>query len=147
MKDERQATVLRDSGGQLVLNDPVGAEVLIAVRKHNCRALLDTNRDRIEHFKRRIGELGLSSGDVVIVLLNVDDANGAAIADLLMPGHDCQQYRDRGELPVARGLAGRAGIEDALGYFDADAALKLKSKPSCVAVVVVDHGVAEIFDA
>jgi len=89
---------------------------------------------------------GRSPSSVVIVLINVDDVHGGPIAEALMPGHDWQEYRDRGELPVARGLAGREGIEAVLADFDKEAAVKLKVTKG-IAVVVVDHGVAEIFGA
>src|SRR6185436_4774477 len=48
----------------------------------------------------------------VVVLLNVDDVHGGPIADMLMPGHNWQEIRDRGEVPFARGLAMRSGIQN-----------------------------------
>lgn len=63
-----------------------------------------------------------------------------------MPGHNWQEIRDKGEVPFARGLAIRDGIQEALGAFDVEAATKLRSMTD-VAVVVVDHGVAEVFAA
>ena len=143
--DEPRA-VIRTDGDQIVLDDPDGLVVIRAVEKHNCRNTLDANLDRVAHFKNRAAELGHTSDSVVIVLLNVDDRRGAAIADLLMPDHDWQQYRDRGEIPFARGLAGRIGIQAALELFDKEAAEKLASMKT-LAVVVVDRGVAEVFDA
>lgn len=132
--------------GQLVLDDPDALAMIQAVGKHNCKGTLDMNADRVMHFKNRIEEKGLSSSDAVIVLLNVDDANGAMLADVLMPGFDWQEIRDRGEVPFARGLADRNGIQESLGFFDNDAATKLRDMTD-VAVVVVDHGVAEVFAA
>lgn len=61
-----------------------------------------------------------------------------------MPGFDWQKIRDRGEVPFARGLAMREGIRDALGFFDQEAATKLRDMTTVV--VVVDHGVAEVFE-
>jgi len=63
-----------------------------------------------------------------------------------MPCHNWQEIRDRGEVPFARGLAVRDGIQEALGAFDKDAAKKLEDMTE-IAVVVVDHGVAEVFAA
>lgn len=63
-----------------------------------------------------------------------------------MPGNNWQEYRDRGEVPFARGLAERDGITEAVSTFDKEAGMKL-SLMTDVAVVVVDHGVAEIFSA
>jgi hypothetical protein len=120
--------------------------VIRAVNKYNCRALFDANRERVEYFARRAAERGMSGADVVIVLLNVDDPYGAAIAELLMPNHNWQSYRDRGEIPVARGLAGREGIFEAVGAFDLDAAEKMRLSPNKLLVVTVDYGVAEVYD-
>lgn len=132
--------------GQLVLDDPDALAMIQAVGKHNCKGTLDMNADRVVHFKNRITEKGLTSADAVIVLLNVDDTNGEMLADVLMPDFDWQQIRDRGEVPFARGLADRKGIEESLGFIDKDAATKLRDMTD-VAVVVVDHGVAEVFPA
>jgi len=63
-----------------------------------------------------------------------------------MPGFNWQEIRDRGEVPFARGLALRDGIQAIIETFDSEAATKLL-KMNEVAVVVVDHGVAEIFSA
>lgn len=138
-----RATV-REIDGQIVLDDPDAVAMIRAVAKHNCRNTFDMNADRVTHFVRRIAERQLSPADVVIVLLNVDDRNGALIANGLMPVHDWQAYRDRGEIPFARGLAGRDGIQGVLELFDAEAAAKLRDAAG-IAVVVVDHGVAEVF--
>lgn len=138
--------IVKEVGGELVLHDPVAAGMISAVNKHNCRNTLEINADRVEHFKRRMMERGLAPTEAVIVLLNVDDPNGSQIAEALMPGHNWQEYRDRGEVPFARGLAMREGIEGALNIFDKDAADKLREMTG-VAVVVVDHGVAEVFPA
>lgn len=139
------ATV-RNVGAQLVLDDPEALGVIRAVEKHNLRTLLDQNRERVEHFTRRADELGRSPLDVVIVILAVDDPFGGALADALMPGHDWQAIRARGEIPLARGLAGRAGIQDALDSVDPEAGKKLWASES-LSVVVVDRGVAEVFPA
>jgi hypothetical protein len=141
--DEPRATV-REIDGQLVLDDPDALAVIRAVGKHNCKGTFEANKDRVAHFVTRIEEKGLTPDDVVIVILNVDDARGADIAEILMPGHNWQEYRDRGEIPFARGLADRGGIQAMLEHFDDDAANELAVIEG-VAVVVVDHAVAEIF--
>ena len=83
---------------------------------------------------------------MIITIINVDDHHGGPLAEILMPGHDWQSYRDQGMIPYARGLAGRGGIEEALALFDPEAAEKLAIWGSSeVAVVVVDHGVAEVY--
>lgn len=138
--------VVREIDGQLVLDDPIGLAVARAVEKHHCRATFDANTDRIEHFKDRVAIKGLCPDQVVIVVINVDIVPGGELAEALMPGHDWQQYRDQGMVPFARGLAGRAGMAAFLEDFDKVAADKLAEMPG-LCVVVVDHGVAEIFRA
>lgn len=136
--------VVRQVNNQLVLDDPVAFSVIRAVEKHNCRNTLDMNADRVADFKQRLVDRGLAPDQAVIVLLNVNDIHGGPLADALMPGHNWQEIRDRGEVPFARGLAMRPGIQEALSIFDKDAATKLQTITD-VAVVVVDHGVAEVF--
>ena len=145
-EDDYPRAVVREVDGQLVLDDPDAVAVIHAVSKHNCKNTLELNADRVEHFKRRLAERGMTADQAVIVLLNVDDVHGGPLADVLMPGHNWQEIRDRGEVPFARGLAMRDGIQEALGAFDKDAATKLQDMTD-VAVVVVDHGVAEVFAA
>jgi hypothetical protein len=52
---------------------------------------------------RAINVLGLDPSEVATVAINVDDPAWTDLAEKLMPGHDWQSYRDRGELPIARG--------------------------------------------
>jgi hypothetical protein len=144
MAEKPYAIVRRDAEGRLVLDDPIAVSVGRAVSKHNCRATLLAHAERVRHFETRVRERGLSPKNVVIVVLNVDDIHGGPLAEALMPGHDWQEYRDRGEVPFARGLAVRGGIEDVLGSFDKEAHEKLTQSEK-LSVVVVDHGVAEVF--
>lgn len=146
MACKKPRAVVREIDGQLVLDDPDVVAVIQAVGKINCRNTLDLNADRVAHFKRRLAERGLTAADAVIVLLNVDDVHGGLLAEPLMPGYNWQEVRDRGEIPFARGLAMRQGIYEALDCFDKEAATKLQGMTD-VAVVVVDHGVAEVFPA
>ena len=132
--------------GEMVLLDPEAVAAIRAVNKYNCRFLLEANAERVEYFTRRIAEREDDPRDVMIVVLNVDDRLGGLFADELMPGHDWQSYRDRGELPVARGLAGRRSITDVLTTLDADSASELRAIDG-MAVMVVDHGVVAIFSA
>ncbi|MDD5463612.1 MAG: hypothetical protein PHP62_00505 [Candidatus Moranbacteria bacterium] len=142
--------VVREIDGQMVLDDPEALAMIQAVNAHNgkqnCRNTLAINAERVLHFKNRLTERNMSASDAVIVLLNVDDVHGGPLADALMPNYNWQEIRDQGEVPFARGLAMREGIQEILGGFDKEAAKKLLEM-SEVAVVVVDHGVAEVFAA
>ncbi|MFH1401793.1 MAG: hypothetical protein ABIG40_02420 [Parcubacteria group bacterium] len=141
-----EGAVVREINGQLVLDDPVAVGMIHAVEKHNCRNTLELNADRVKHFKKRLVERGMTADQAVIVLLNVDDVHGGPLVNVLMPGFNWQEIRDRGEVPFARGLAMRESIQEVLSTFDKEAATKLQGM-SDVAVVVVDHGVAEVFAA
>lgn len=104
---------------------------------------LAANAERVNYFALRMAEKGWSPDDVVIVLVDVDEPGGfgRALADDLMPGHDWQEIRDRGEIPVARGLCHRSGIQALLDSItkcqEAAAALRALSG-KCAIVAVVD---------
>lgn len=138
--------VTRTVDGELVLHDPAALAMLQAVAKVNCRATFEANRDRIEHFVNRIDARGMTPDDVMIVVINVDTQIGRPIADGLMPGHDWQPTRDAGQIPFARGLAGRPDLQELLELIDSDEAAKLKKAVGRVAVLVVDHDVVAVFD-
>lgn len=89
-----------------------------------CMDFFDSNAERVNYYVGRVGELGRSGADTVITLIDVDDptGHGRLLADTLMPGHNWQEHRNKGEIPVARGLATKDGFPDllaALGYNDA----------------------------
>lgn len=129
----------------VVIDDPDARAVMRAVARHNCRELVRTHMvDRVSHFARRIAELGRNPADVMIVVLDVDDPAGGALAEVLMPAHDWQAYRDRGEVPFARGLAEREPIQMFLREYDAQAAGDLAAIAG-VAVLVMDFGTTEVF--
>lgn len=146
MATDEPRAVVRKIDGQLVLDDPVAVAVIHAVEKYNCHRTLELNADRVTHFKQRLADRGMASSEAVIVLVNVDDVHGGPLADALMPGMNWQEIRNRGEVPFARGIALRDGIQEALDIFDQEAGTKLRGMTD-VAVVVVDHGVAEVFPA
>jgi hypothetical protein len=134
-----------------MLND-TGAEdqfvgIIKAVGKYNCNETFNMNKERIDYFAGRIVERRKTEDNqYVIIILNVDDPNGEAITNVLMPGYDWDQFRDKGEIPYARGLASRYYIDQVLKDLDPEAYQKLqKLEPTATPVVIVDHGVAEIF--
>lgn len=146
MTNQPPRSVVREVDGQLVLIDLDVVVTINAVNKHNCKATFKKNEDRVLYFSRRMDALGESLRWKLIVILNVNDRLGGALAEVLMPGHDWQQYRDRGEVPFARGLAGREPIQGLLDTVDQDAAKKLREITG-KAVVVMDHGAIEVFEA
>ena len=139
--------VVREVAGKIVIDDPDARAVIRAVDRENCRRLVrERMRDRVEHFVRRIAELGRSGAELLVVVLNVDDLNGGALAEVLMPGHNWQAYRERGELPYARGLAERPALQAAIAEFDPTAGAELAAIAG-VAVLVMDFETIAAFDA
>lgn len=94
------------------------------------------------HFAIRVREQGRDPAAMVIVILEVDDPLGGAVANRLMPGHDWQPIRDRGQMPVACGLAMKAGIAVVVGRAcGVEWAQKLDDVPAgSVAVCVIAGG-------
>ena len=146
---ERPRATVEEIDGQLVLNDPDALEVIRAIGKHNCKSTLDDNEERIAHFVKRVEELGRTGEDTVIVILNVNDYYGKSFVEAVMPGQDAiwQDYRDKGMIPYARGLAERGGIQGMLEVIDKEAAAKLEIITEGIGIVVVDHEVAEVWKA
>ena len=108
--------------------------------------LFRANAERVMHFKQRVNELGRSGQDTVITLLNVDDPVGGVLADILMPGHDWQSYRDADETPVARGLASKSGISEFLEEAGYQIAANELAGTDDLRVLVLDSGVALVMD-
>ena len=130
-----------DASGTLI--DPAAAAVVRAIERENVRRLVvSTQLDRVVYFEARIRDRGLTPDQWLIVILNVDDANGAALADVLMPGHDWSAIRATGQVPFARGLASRPAIQETLTDTPAGAEL---SAIEGVAVLAMDRGVIAAF--
>lgn len=72
--------------------------------------IFQASAERILYFKQRAENTDRSGRDVVITLIDADDPIGRVLADALMPNYDWQPYRDAGQVPVARGLAPKAGV-------------------------------------
>lgn len=132
--------------GKLVLVDPAAEGMIAAVECENRRrawgACFDTAKqqwDRIEYFANRIED----PAKEVVVLIDVDTEIGAGLAEVLMPGHNWQVYRDRGETPFARGRAARHGIQSLLDSVFPSEGNTLRELD--LAVVVVAHNIARVF--
>jgi hypothetical protein len=130
--------------GKTVLIDPVGYAFMQAVNKSNCENTYLSQMDRVENFKKRVTEKEMDPTTVVIVLINDDSPDGGEIAEVLMPGHDWQQYRDQGEIPFARGIVMKEEMIEMIAVFDKEASEKI-TKIEGIPVVVIDHSVVEIF--
>ena len=67
--------------------------------------LFQLNKERLEHMAFRAINKGMTNDEFVAVCIDVDDPDWTEVVDLLMPNHNWQEIRDRGEKPVARGTA------------------------------------------
>jgi len=138
--------VTTDAAGDLVLVDPAAAGMIRAAGEHNCRIRLEQQAERVRYFAQRLQDRGDDPAQIAIVLINVDDVHGRDIADQLMPGQDAmwQRFREQGQTPFARGLAGREGIFRCVECLNPEQAIKMQALPGIV-VVVIDHGTAAVF--
>jgi hypothetical protein len=62
------------------------------------------NYDAMLRLANRAQETGRTHETHIIVAIDADDPAWTNLRDALMPGHDWDAYRARGEAPVARGI-------------------------------------------
>jgi hypothetical protein len=140
--------IIREIDGQLVLDDPDALAVIRAIERENIRRFLATTeamRDRVWHFASRIRDPHGDDGTRwLVIMLCVDDPNGAVLAEALMPGHDWGAIRARGEVPWARGLADRAALQSMLDAAYPDVGNELRAIAG-VAVLAMDRGIIAAF--
>ncbi len=130
--------------GMTTLVDPVGFALVKAVNKINCESTYLSQLDKINHFKNRIIEKGLDPKTFAINIINVDAPYGFEFAEILIQGHDWQQYRDQGKIPLARGFETKDFMIKLIAVIDKEAADKINQVEG-IPVIVVDYGVIEIF--
>lgn len=133
--------------GKTVLDDPDALSIIRALNRGYCKGSFDAHAERVAHFTRRMATLGKRPDEWVIVVINVDDPNGALVTNILMPSSEemWKELRAQGQIPFARGIASREGIEQVLRDIDKDAWRKLLKVETGIAVVVIDHGCADVF--
>jgi hypothetical protein len=62
------------------------------------------NKSRLEALAyRAINIKGKNPSEFMVICIDVDDPTWTEVVDVLMPNYDWDQFRDRGEKPVARG--------------------------------------------
>ncbi|MDB4930838.1 MAG: hypothetical protein JWM10_3322 [Myxococcaceae bacterium] len=104
-----------------------------------CRIFLADSAGRLPEFARRALERG-GPELLAIAVIEVDDPVGRAVADLLMPGHDWQATRDRGQTPVGRGLAPREFLQDLVDTYDPRLGRAVREAPAGSLPVVIVAG-------
>ena len=86
------------------------------------------SRKRLTQIAYRALQQGHNSQDMVLTFIDVDDPTWTTIVDALMPGHNWQEYRDRGEKPMARGSAYADGIIDVISELAPEVAAELNQE-------------------
>jgi hypothetical protein len=115
----------------------------------SAQQLYNANRDRLSQLAYRAIRRGMMPIDFVIVCIDVDSGGAwAMLVETLMPGHAWQPYRERGELPIARGSVRREGIADLLDIVAPDAAPAVRSvpRPGLCHAVVFTKGCATVYE-
>ena len=113
-------------------------------------ALFEANHARLSELALRALSRGHAARDFLVVCIEVD-STWRTIVDDLMPRHDWQAVRDRGEKPIARGTVMREGLADLLSARVPDIAGALRSTPApgtAHAVVLGSrdgHGCASVY--
>lgn len=140
-RDDSPRAVVREVDGRLVLFDPDALAIVRAVERENIRRFLSETepRGRIQYFAGRVVQRGDTGYLFLIVMLCVDDPNGAALADILMPGHDWSAYRARGEQPWARGLTSRPRDRSRRGGRVRRRGLRARDRRRGAAMTVIDR--------
>lgn len=109
--------------------------------------LYQQNVERLEHIAFRQIKKGMSHDAFVMVAIDMDDPEWSDVGDDLMPGENWQQYRDRGEKPIARGAAMADPLVDYISEVVPDVAPALKGPlpERVVRAIVMAYGGASVY--
>ena len=107
-------------------------------------------RERLEHMAFRAMKKGLKPEDFVAVAIDVDDPNWKEGVEVLMPNATeayWQEFRDRGETPVARGTAMAGSLIEYLSHACPDIAPALTGElpQGAVRAIVMADGGASVY--
>jgi hypothetical protein len=71
------------------------------------------NEDRLRQLAKRARVKSVEESEPQgVICIDVDDPTWTFLVDMLMPGHDWDIYRSRGEKPIARGVVPLGLIKD-----------------------------------
>jgi hypothetical protein len=108
--------------------------------------LFQYNERRLAQLAYQMTSKGFSLGDFYIVCIDVDADAWRPLVEEIMPGHDWQQYRDRGEMPMLRGAVGTEYLEMFRQYVPAIVpALTAPVTDGCARVIVMAGSGATVF--
>lgn len=106
--------------------------------------VIQLNLDRLQELAQKLRSEGRQNSHFVICI-DVDDKTWTPLVNELMPGHDWEQYRSQGQVPMARGIVPWALLEvvtEYMPYLQTD----LKTITSDVTGLVCAAGGASVFD-
>lgn len=110
--------------------------------------LFELNRERLEHLAfRAITVKGLKPEEFVATCIEVDDPAWTDLANYLVPNGNWQQYRDIGQMPVARGTSMAEGFLEILSEEVPSIAPALNQElpPGFVRTIVCGSGGASVY--
>jgi hypothetical protein len=86
---------------------------------------------------------GRKPQDFIVICIDVDDKYWRDFVDYLMPGHDWQAIRNRGQAPIARGTVESEGYINFVCNCcpEVTSAFQMPLEPNCAYAVVMSHGV------
>ncbi len=109
--------------------------------------LFQLNRERLAVMAASALNKGLKHDEFVMTLIDVDDSTWRPIVEQLMPGHDWQSYRDRGEKPISRGSAMASPLLSILSALvpDVETALTANLPEDLIKTIVMGRGGASVY--
>jgi len=110
--------------------------------------LFKINEERLKELAyRAIHVLKMDPKEFVVVCIDVDDPTWTEIVDVLMPNENWQRFRDRGEIPIARGSVYKEGICGFLKEVVPDISESLSVEPpeGDVFAIIMGDGGASVY--
>jgi hypothetical protein len=143
MSDEKKATAMDNKEPEEVSMSPVELGFLAACDPR--MRFFALNRRSLARFRDRIVQKGTAEEEF-IVCINMNDPEWSLLGETLMPGHDWQSYRERGEIPVARGIVKAEGIAELLSeVVPVIAPVMKRNRNDMIRVFILSNGGASAF--
>lgn len=106
----------------------------------------ELNKHRLAELAMHAIKRGTPPVDFAVVCIDVDDPSWTEVVDYLMPGADWNQFRSRGEKPVARGTVNAPFLDYLCDVApDVAAAKEMDLQPGFVRVAVMGCGGVSLY--
>lgn len=142
IRDEQLVTLFVDENQQPLVYDPVGAGVLGAAERAR---LYEEDPPALQRLEARAQE----RGGCGVVIIDADDPFWSPFRDFLMPDHDWDAYRAKGQRPRARGVVPNETIQHLMELTFQHKEMKGRAPVEMppIAVVVFAQGGFSVLDA